>query len=86
MRYDASRIIMRRPSRAIAGLCIAVVALAALLPGIAALESAIFEFSWVLLPDETPLGPCTTPRSGVAQPQSLRSLLPSRAPPSGPLA
>ncbi len=77
---------MRRPSRTIAGVCIAVVALSALLPGIASLEYALFEIDWVLLPDQTPRGFCATPRDGDAQPRSLLSLLPSRAPPFGPLA
>ena len=86
MRYHASSTIMRRPSRAIAGLCIAVVALSALLPGIASLQHALFEIRWVLLPDQTPLEFCATSRDGDAQPRSLLSLLPSRAPPSGPLA
>ena len=61
---------------------IAVVTIAALLPGFAAFDAAVFEAVWVLLPDETP-APYDFPVVIAAeQPDPLLSLLPSRAPPS----
>jgi hypothetical protein len=77
---------MPRPSRSVVGLCVAVIALAALLPGIASLEYALFEPQWVLLPDDTPVAVCIITAPGNEQPVPLLSLLPSRAPPSFPLA
>jgi len=77
---------MSRPNRPVAVLCIAVIALAAFLPGIAALEAALLEPQWILLPDEVsvaafrPVPPC------LEQSVPLLSLLPSRAPPTLPLA
>ena len=47
-----------RPSRSAVGLCIAVIALSAFLPGISSLEYALFEPLWVLLPDDTPVAVC----------------------------
>jgi hypothetical protein len=73
---------MSRPSRSVAGLCIAVIALAAFLPGISALEYALFEPQWVLLPDDTPVAVCSTVACRDEQPVPLFSVLPSRAPPS----
>jgi hypothetical protein len=77
---------MPRPSRSVAGLCIAVIALAAFLPGISALEYALFEPEWVLLPDDTPVVVCSPVACGDEQPVPFLSLLPSRAPPAFPLA
>jgi hypothetical protein len=72
---------MSRPNRSVAILCIGIIALAAFLPGSAALEAALLEPQWVLLPDEVsvtvrrPITPC------LEQPVPLLALLPSRAPP-----
>jgi hypothetical protein len=77
---------MPRPSRSVAGLCVAVIAISAFLPGFSSFEYALFEPQWILLPDEAPVTVCITPTSGDEQPVPLRSLLPSRAPPSSPLA
>jgi hypothetical protein len=77
---------MLRPNRSVAGFCIAVIVLAAFLPGICALDSVLFEPLWVLLPDEvsvaveSPATPCDE------QPAALLSLVASRAPPLRPLA
>ena len=77
---------MRRPNRSVAGFCIAVVVLSAFLPGVCALDQALFEPLWVLLPDEVtvavdrPAPPCDE------QPAPLLSLVASRAPPLRPLA
>lgn len=77
---------MRRPSRPVVYLCVAVIVLAALLPGSSALDYALFEPHWILLPDDAPVVVCHTGTPGREQPASLLSLLPSRAPPSLPLA
>jgi hypothetical protein len=77
---------MRRPNRSVAGFCVAVIVLAAFLPGICALDALLFEPLWVLLPDEVvaaidlAVTPCDE------QPVALFSLLSSRGPPSRPLA
>ena len=79
------RQLMPRPNRSVAGFCIAVIVLAAFLPGLCAFDYALFEPQWVLLPDEVivavdrPDTPCDE------QPAPLLSLLPSRAPPARPL-
>ena len=76
---------MIRPNRSVAGFCVAVIVLAAFLPGICALDAVLFEPLWVLLPDEVvvaverPVTPCDE------QPVALLSLLSSRGPPSRPL-
>jgi len=77
---------MARPNRSVAGLCIAVIVLAAFLPGISALDYALFEPQWVLLPDEVRLAVYSPVEPGDEQPVPFLSLLPSRAPPSVPLA
>ena len=77
---------MPRPQRSVAGLCIAVIVLAALLPGISAFVSAIVDPQWVLLPEPAPIGVDITPVRCDEQLVSLFALLPSRAPPSTPLA
>jgi hypothetical protein len=76
---------MRRPGRAAVGVCIAIIAVAALLPGFPGLDYAILEPIWVLLPDVVPAAPCTLCEPGPEQPLRLLSLLPSRAPPGLPL-
>ncbi len=76
---------MFRPNRSVSGFCIAVIVLAAFLPGICALDAALFEPLWVLLPDEVIVAvdhaviPCDE------QPVALFSLVSSRGPPSSPL-
>lgn len=76
---------MLRPNRSVAGFCIAVIVLAAFLPGMCALDSVLFEPLWVLLPDEVvavverPVVLCDE------QPVALLSLVSSRGPPSRPL-
>jgi len=76
---------MPRPNRSVAGLCIAVIVLAALLPGISALDSAVFEPQWVLLPDEVTVAVDSPGTPGDEQPVPLLSLASSRGPPSRPL-
>jgi hypothetical protein len=72
--------------RAVAVGLIAVLTIAALLPGFAAFDGAALEIAWVLLPDETP-APYDFPIVVAAeQPDPLLSLLSSRAPPSFLLA
>jgi hypothetical protein len=77
---------MARPNRSVVGLCIAVIVLAAVLPGISTLDYGSFEPQWVLLPDEItvavyrPVTPCHE------QPVPLLSVVSSRAPPLHPLA
>src|SRR5688500_46498 len=72
---------MPRPRSFIAAGLIAVITMAALLPGGSALEHALFEPLWILLIDEGPVPfhpailPCTE------HPDPLVSLLPSRGPP-----
>jgi hypothetical protein len=77
---------MRRPNRSVVGFCIVIVALSAVLPGISALDYAVFEPQWVLLPDDTPTAVCITAGPCNEQLLSLQSFLPSRAPPSVPNA
>ncbi len=77
---------MPRPNRSVAVLCIAVIAVAACLPGIGALDYAWLEPTWVLLPDDAPVAVCVAITPCREQPAALLSLLPSRAPPSFPLA
>lgn len=77
---------MPRPSRSVAALCIAVIALAAFLPGISALDYALFEPLWVVLPDEVAVAVCVTATPCDEQPVPFLSLLSSRGPPSLPLA
>jgi hypothetical protein len=77
---------MPRPRRSVAGLCIAVIVLAAFLPGVCALDYALFEPQWVLLPDEITVAVDTPVVVSDAQTVPLLSLVPSRAPPSRPRA
>jgi hypothetical protein len=77
---------MPRPSRSVVALCVAVIALAAFLPGVSALDYALLEPRWILLPDEAPVPLCITTAPAIEQPRPLLSLLPSRAPPALPLA
>ncbi|HXW07918.1 MAG TPA: hypothetical protein VD833_21990 [Vicinamibacterales bacterium] len=77
---------MRRHRRSVAAFCIAVIAIAALAPGLGAFDHALLDPLWVLLPDEAPVEVCPVLPAGTEQPLRLLSLLPSRAPPSTPLA
>jgi hypothetical protein len=73
---------MFRPRRSIAGFCIAVIVLAAFLPGAAVLDGALFEPVWILLPEEV-VAFVVCPVAAVdEQTTPLLSLLPARAPPS----
>jgi hypothetical protein len=77
---------MLRPNRTVAGFCIAVILLAAFLPGVCALDHTLFEPLWVLLPEEVAVAVDRPVPSCDEQPVALLSLLSSRAPPSRPLA
>jgi hypothetical protein len=78
--------LMRRPNRTVAGICIAVIAVAAFAPGMFSFDHALFEPLWVLLPDETPVAVHVAVVPCDEQPVPLLSLVSSRAPPSHPLA
>ena len=71
---------MFRSHRSAAGL-IAVLTIAALLPGLAALDAALFEPLWILLPDPTPVVIDLPDVKFTEQLDSLHSPLPSRGPP-----
>jgi hypothetical protein len=73
---------MLRRNRVVAGFSIVVIAAAALLPGHALLDCALFEPAWVLLLDETPVRSVPLFAPAHEHPSSLLSLLPSRAPPA----
>jgi hypothetical protein len=77
---------MPRPGRSIVGVCIAVIVLAACLPGMCSSDLALFEPHWVLLPDEVLVAIDHPVARGDEQPVSLLSLTGSRAPPAPPLA
>jgi hypothetical protein len=77
---------MPRRRRSVVGLCIAVIVLAALLPGMSAFDCALLEPQWVLLPDEVVVPVYTPATLCDVQPASLQSVLSSRAPPLPPLA
>jgi hypothetical protein len=77
---------MPRPNRSVAGLCIAVIVLAAFLPGVSSLDYALFEPQWVLLPDERPVAVDITVTPSAEQPVPLFSVVSPRGPPSHPLA
>jgi hypothetical protein len=77
---------MPRPNRSVAAICIAVIAVAALLPGISPLDHAWFEAQWVFLPDRTRIVERPTLTSGNEQPLPLLAVLSSRGPPSVPFA
>jgi hypothetical protein len=73
---------MRRSHRRVIGLCVVVIAVAAFLPGISALDFALLEPQWVLLPDDTPVAPGPAVASCDEQPVPLLRVLSSRAPPA----
>jgi hypothetical protein len=72
---------LRRARRPLALVCIAVVALAVFVPGVAALDLAPPSPDYVLLPRLEPLGLVTTVPVIAEQPNALRAALPERAPP-----
>ena len=73
---------MFRSHRSAAGL-IALVTIAALLPGLCAFDGAmLFEAVWILLPDQAPILLAFPEVRAAEQPQPLLSLLASRGPPS----
>jgi hypothetical protein len=71
-----------RLNRAVAALCIAIIAIAAFLPpGLVSVDADWFELDWVLLP---PVEAVATVHAFIAPPEQslpLFSLLASRAPP-----
>jgi hypothetical protein len=73
---------MLRPSRSVAAFCIAVVIVAALLPGADGISAALAEPIWVLLPDHTPADLAPIAISPDEQPLELFSILGSRGPPA----
>jgi len=77
---------MPRTHRAVAGFCVAVIVLAAFLPGICALDYAQFEPQWVLFPDEVVVAVDIPVVPSDEQTVPLLSLVASRAPPLRPLA
>ena len=78
---------MRRAGarRSFAVLCIAVVLIAALMPGVAGLDCAIPEPGWVLLPDLATLAVQLPSRAFAVVVAALVPPLPGRAPPTLPL-
>lgn len=77
---------IRRRRALVVGLCIAVVAVAAFLPGTSALDYALFELPWVLLPDQAPTAFHAVPARASEQPDSLLSLALERGPPPSSLS
>jgi hypothetical protein len=77
---------MRRHRRLVAALAIAIIAVAACLPGLAGIDFAVFELPWTLVPEPEPLSVPVLASCPDEQSPALRSLLPSRAPPPSPAA
>ena len=78
---------MPGPNRAVAALCIAVVAIAAFLPpGLATLDAAWFEPAWVCLPPDPSIVIAGPPVAPDEQPVPLFSVGGSRAPPHNSFA
>ena len=77
---------MPRRDETVAAICIAIIALAAFVPGISSFDEVLFEPPWLLVPDETPVlleDGFTVQRES---PLGLLSIAPSRAPPLPALA
>ena len=73
---------MRKHRRLVATGLLAIVTIAALVPGLAAFDQAVLDVVFVLLADDTP-APCSFPAViALERPDPLLSLLSSRAPPS----
>ena len=73
---------MARPRRSVVLLCVALIALAAFLPGAAASDYVLVKPYWILLPDLTPTFISEPAATADEQPASLVTLLPPRAPPA----
>jgi hypothetical protein len=73
---------MRRHRRLLAGFAIVVIAVAACMPGFAAFDFALLPLPWTLVPPPAPVVASLASAPALEQPLSLRSLLPSRAPPA----
>jgi hypothetical protein len=77
---------MPRRRQTTAAICIAIIALAAFVPGVASFDELWFEPTWILLPDETPVlleDGFTVERE---RPLRLFSIVSSRGPPLPSLA
>lgn len=70
-----------RSRKSIAFLCIALVLLAGVLPGVSALDYAVPEPGWVLLPDLATTAAFPVAFQSDEQPDSFLSLASPRAPP-----
>ena len=74
---------LRRARRPLAIVCMAVIALAVLAPGVAAVDLAPPSSEFVLLPQLEPVGLVhALPLVAVEQRDALRAVLPERAPPA----
>jgi hypothetical protein len=72
---------MRARRRPVAVFCVALVAVAALVPGLCAFEQALLQPCFILLVDESPVAFVPPPARADEQPAPLASSLASRAPP-----
>ena len=72
---------MPTPSRSAVAFCLAVVAFAALMPGIGVLACALVEPQWILLPDEVFVVLAVAVLRPDEHPGSLFPVLSPRAPP-----
>jgi len=72
---------LRRARRPLAVICIAAIALAVFVPGVAALDLAPPSPEYVLLPQLEPLAAVVSIPVPAQQPAALRAALPERAPP-----
>jgi hypothetical protein len=72
---------LRRARRPLAIVCVAVIALAVFVPGVAALDCAPPPLEFVLLPRLEPLGLVASVPVPAEQPEALRAVLPKRGPP-----
>ena len=73
---------MPRVERPVVFLCIAAFAVAAMFPGVSALDYAVIELSWALAADPSSAAVLAPTPPGAEQSTPLLSLLPSRAPPA----
>jgi hypothetical protein len=67
--------------RTVTYLCVAVLLLAAVLPGVAAMDYVVPSPGWVILPAFSPAPPVRPVLVAVEQVRSLAASLPPRAPP-----
>ncbi len=75
---------MPRARRSVAVVCVAVILLVALVPGLGVLDYAWLEPQWVLLVEHTPPAIVLDVPAPVEQPQRLDARLVSRGPPALP--